>query len=223
MVAAAAGESSIVLSMRAWRTELSAAAIAALVILGVAIPGRAACPSPPAEVTIDVQAGQPAIDNSLPQPALQRIAGSAHHAGRTLGLYKAEFKATWRVGLRQRRDEQATCRWVESVALTLAIFDRRIYVVRERRPGTCAYDAVLAHERKHQAVDDALIREYVPRLRRVIEAAVPPGALAKEQALTQPIGVAIQRELAAMSAARAARQAAVDSPHEYRRVRAACG
>src|SRR6185312_5691798 len=149
-----------------------------------------------------------AIDNSLPQPALQQIAGSAHHGGRTLGLYKAKLKATWRVGLRQRRDEQATCRWVTRVALTLALAERRIYVVRGRRPGTCAYDAVLAHERKHQAVDDALIREYVPLLRRAIEAAVPPGAPASEQALTQPVGAAIQRELAAMSTARAARQAA---------------
>lgn len=208
-------------------TRTGAAALIAMAstALGMAASGSAiaACSSPPAEVTIDVQAGEPAIDNSLPQPALQQIAGSAHHAGHTLGLYNAKLKATWRVGLRQRRDEQGTCHWVTRVALTLALAERRIYVVRERRPGTCAYDAVLAHERKHQAVDDALIRDYVPRLRRAIEAALPPGAAASEQTLIQPIGAALKRELAAMSAARAARQAAVDSPHEYRRVRAACG
>jgi hypothetical protein len=213
--------------MRGWLARIGAAALMALTSAAfgraMSAPAAAACPSPRAAVTIDVQAGDPVIDNSLPQPALQQIAGSAHHAGRTLGLYKAELKETWRVDLRQRRDASETCRWVHSVSLTLVLAERRIYVVRARRPGTCAYDAVLAHERKHQAVDDALIREFVPRLRRAIEAALPPGAAASEEALTQPISAAIQRELAAMSAARAARQAAVDTPHEYRRVRAACG
>jgi hypothetical protein len=111
--------------------------------------------------------------------------------------------------------------------------DRMIYIVRERHPGACPYDSVLAHERKHQAADDAVLAEYRPRIARAASraiAALPPPSpvpLAQgdraEARLTTAVAHALQRVLDAMNAARAARQRSIDSPGEYRRVRAACG
>ena len=46
---------------------------------------------------------------------------------------------------------------------------RVIYIVRERHPGSCPYESVLAHERKHQATDEAVLVEHLPRLRRAAE------------------------------------------------------
>ena len=110
---------------------------------------------------------------------------------------------------------------------------RTIYIIRARQPGTCAYESVLAHERKHQAVDDALLAEEVPRLRGEIAHAlaalpardpIPMHKAADVSAkLSELIAAVVKRSTSALFAKRAARQAEVDSPQEYRRVRAACG
>jgi len=125
------------------------------------------------------------------------------------------------------------CRWIDEVAITITAAPRTIYVTRERRPGTCPYDSVLMHERKHQAADEAVIAEFAPRLKqkvaRALAALRPPApvprsdAAAVERRLTAAVERAVNGELRALEAARHARQAAIDTPGEYRRVAAACG
>jgi hypothetical protein len=110
---------------------------------------------------------------------------------------------------------------------------RTIYIVQARQPGTCAYESVLAHERKHQAADDAILAEQLPRLRIEIAdalAELPPRhsvpmhkAADASARLSELITSVVKRSTSALFAARAARQAEVDNPQEYRRVRAACG
>jgi hypothetical protein len=58
-------------------------------ILGAASAAAAQpiCPTPTADVRIELHVPPPVIDNTLPQPALQSLAGMQHHDGRTLGLY----------------------------------------------------------------------------------------------------------------------------------------
>jgi hypothetical protein len=212
--------------------------LAVLLLAATALPlapARAALACPPSKpaVAVVIEAAAPTIDNTLPQPALQKLAGKAHHGGRAQGLYRAAFKTRWHAVIGRRSDAGQTCRWIEQVTVEIAVRDRMIYIIRERRPGGCPYDSVLAHERKHQAADDAVLAEYRLLLQRSAERAItalPPSApvpLAqgdKEEArLTAAIAAAVQRGLDAMSTARAARQIAIDSPAEYRRVRAACG
>src|SRR5260370_7969743 len=44
-------------------------------------PARAlTCPASRPAVQVSVKAAEPAIDNTLPQPALQKLAGKAYHA-----------------------------------------------------------------------------------------------------------------------------------------------
>jgi len=51
-----------------------------------------------------------------------------------------------------------------------------IYILRDRHPGSCPYESALAHERKHQAADEAALAEHrtapswrlCPRTRRCI-------------------------------------------------------
>jgi hypothetical protein len=214
------------------------AGLAALLLAAATLPwapARAslACPTSKPAVAVVIEAQAPTIDNTLPQPALQKLAGKAHHGGRAQGLYRAAFKTRWRAVIGRRSDAAETCRWINRVTVEIAVSDRMIYIIRERRPGGCPYDSVLAHERKHQAADDAVLAEYRTQLQRAAERAIsalPPTApvpLARgdkeETRLTAAIAKALQHGLDAMSAARAARQAAIDTPAEYRRVRAACG
>jgi hypothetical protein len=190
------------------------------------------CPASKPEVTVELSIAEPVIDNALPQPKLQTLAGHHHRYGRTQGLYRADLEVGWRARFRRSDADGETCVWVDQLAVTLAIPRRLIYIVRERHPGSCAYESALAHERKHQAADEAVLAEHRARLQRVAEDAAAAllrvetreaDAEALKARLTASIAAAVTREFAALAKARTERQAAIDTPAEYRRVRAACG
>lgn len=217
--------------MMRWTVSLAAVLLAALP-RGAALAALACPPSTPA-IDVAVAVPSPTIDNTLTQPALQQLAGKTHHGGRTLGYYRAELNVRWRTATAWRSLGTEACHWIERVTIDVALADRKIYILRARQPGTCAYDSVLAHERKHQRVDEAVVAEYRPLLARAAERAVAalplPSAVAvdagaaEEARLIGAVETALQQSVAAMNAARAARQAAVDTPAEYRRLGAACG
>jgi len=216
------------------RAAVALALAAALAVALAAAPAEAlTCPVPHPVVRLGIDVATPDIDNTLPQPALQRLAGADHHRGRTQGLYRGGIRTRWRTRIAERSMAGVVCRWIDEVAITITAAPRTIYVTRERRPGTCPYDSVLMHERKHQAADEAVIAEFAPRLKqkvaRALAALRPPApvprsdAAAVERRLTAAVERAVNGELRALEAARHARQAAIDTPGEYRRVAAACG
>lgn len=215
--------------MKARRSDWIAGGLLIVAAASSAPAGAApACPPSRAAVTVEFTFAEPTIDNTLWQPALQQLAGKGHLFGRTQGLYRADLEVSWRA--RVRRD--AACRWVDEVTVTIAMPSRVIYITRERHPGSCPYDSVLAHERKHQAADEAVVSEYRPRLKRAAEEAVAARAAtpvsdgdgaAAQARLTAPIDAALKHGFALLAKARAERQAAIDTPAEYNRVRAACG
>jgi hypothetical protein len=214
------------------------AKIAVLGLAGVALATVApldaapACPASKPDVTVELNIAEPVVDNALPQTKLQTLAGHQHHYGRTQGLYRADLEVGWRARIRTSDVAGATCRWVDEVTVTVTMPKRTIYIVHDRHPGSCRYESVLAHERKHQATDEAVLSEHRPRLQRVAEEAAATLARAGTDAaegdavkakLTAPIAAALKRAFAALAKARAERQAAIDTPAEYRRVRAVCG
>jgi hypothetical protein len=210
--------------------------IAALALVaGLAAPAQATayCAPSSAVVAMEADLPEPVVDNSLPQPTLQDFAGKRYHGGRTLGLYRMTLTIDWTARLVRSAVDGKICLSIDHVTLHVAMSSRRIYIVRERRPGTCAYESVLAHERKHQVVDDEVMTEELPRLRASVARAIvalPPtspipaaDAAIAERLLTQPVAEAVQSGWDELAAARAARQATVDTADEYSRVRAACG
>jgi hypothetical protein len=216
------------------RGAITALAIsAAILVAASAAAAQPLCPTQNADVRIELDVPRPAIDNTLPQPALQSLAGMHHHGGRTLGLYRTELKMSSTGRLAQHQAGEDVCVTVDRVTVRISMPLRTIYIVRARQPGTCAYESVLAHERKHQAVDDVLLAHELPQLRVEIAnalAALPSrhsvamdkaaDASAKLSELTASI---VKRSTSALFAALAARQAEIDNPQEYRRVRVACG
>jgi len=213
-------------------SAVSLAPCLAILVAASAAAAQPLCPTPTADVRIELNVPAPAVDNSLPQPALQSLAGMRHHDGRTLGLYRTELKMSSTAHLAQHQVGDEICVAVDRVTVRISMPLRTIYIVRARQPGTCGYESVLAHERKHQAADDALLAEQVPRLRVEIADAlaelpprdsVPVDKAADASAeLSKLIATVVKRSTSALFAARAARQAEVDNPQEYRRVRAAC-
>jgi hypothetical protein len=212
----------------------SVAFVAAVATTGFGGTARAALDCPPSQpvVIMDVRAAVPTIDNTLPQSSLQQLAGVAYHRGRAEGLYKAQIGARPGVLVMRRGKGGETCLWIDKVTVTITWPMRKIYIVRNLPPGSCNYEAVLGHERKHQATDDAVLSEYVPRFRTQLEAtirALPPPrpvplaqADAEENRLVGMITTTLERTVNTMRDVRHVRQAFVDTPDEYRRVGAAC-
>jgi hypothetical protein len=205
----------------------------AILIAPLSASAQQICSTPNNEVRVELNVPSPSIDNSLPQPALQDLAGKQHHGGRTMGLYSTELKTSFAAHLARREAGEEVCITIDRVTLRISMPVRTIYIVRARQPGSCGYESVLAHERKHEAADDAVLAEQSRRLRLGIAdalAALPPPkpvplaeSVAVSARLNELIAAVVKRGISALFAARAAAQAQVDSPQEYRRVRAACG
>lgn len=209
----------------------------ALVVLLSPHPARAAtpraCPASKPEVTLLLRLPEPTIDNSLTQPRLQELSGKAYHDGHTMGLYRMELQYGIEAVVMAQESAAGLCQWIERVTVRVVLSPRQIYVVRERKPGTCPYDAVLAHERKHKAIDDEVFRNSAPRLKRVLESAiagmppedpVPPAEEAvNKRRLVAPLREVFQSAVDEVMVERNVRQTHLDNPGEYRRVGAACG
>lgn len=201
--------------------------------LWLSAPAAAALECPPSYPAIEVasRTNEPEIDNTLPQLAVKRMAEDAQYRGRPLGLYRARIHADVRTLLGVRTEGDQACVRVEKVTIEFELRDRRIWIIRERQPGTCEYDVVLDHERKHQAVDDAVLHDGAERLRTAVAASVeeipatpvPRAELeAAQRRAAQTVTTAFRRAMREVAADRNRRQAAIDTPREYRRVGAAC-
>jgi hypothetical protein len=212
---------------------VSLAPWAAILVAASASAAQPTCPKQSADVRVELNVPAPSIDNTLPQPALQSLARMHHHGGRALGLYRTELKMSSTARLAQHQVGDEVCVAADQVTVRISMPLRTIYIIRARQPGTCGYESVLAHERKHQAADDAIFAEQIPRLRIEIADALaelpPRHSVPMHKAddasarLSELIASVVKRSTSALFAARAARQAEVDNPREYRRVRAACG
>lgn len=195
------------------------------------------CPQRNPTITIEVTSPAPRIDRSrsrdtLSRKSIERPTDNVH----TLGLYSALWRMTASREVASLvesggRDNRG-CAWLDKVAVRIEASPRLIHMARELRPRSCRYAAVLEHERKHVAVDDAVLAEGIATLR----AELP--RLLGELRTAQPVPLAdledVRRRFIdesetrintlwqAISDERTRRQSAVDSPEEYARVDAQC-
>ncbi|MBM3523431.1 MAG: hypothetical protein FJX57_10780 [Alphaproteobacteria bacterium] len=195
------------------------------------------CPHREPRITIEVASPEPRIDRSRSREALGRKSGEQRPGNvHTLGLYSAlwrmsasrEVASLVESGARENRG----CAWLDKVAVRIEASPRLIHMARELKPRSCRYAAVLEHERKHVAVDDAVLAEGVATLRTELPRVL--GELRTEQ----PVPLAgledIRRRFIdesetrinalwqAISDERTRRQLDIDSPEEYARVDAQC-
>lgn len=212
---------------------------AAAVLLGwlfVAPAAALTCPPEPVEVTVELRAVEPRIDRSMARAELARLSGATRGDTHTLGMYGATWtirSQTWLQYLREEGVPQPRgCVWLSSVHLTVVIDPRLIRVARELRPASCRYRSVMAHERKHQAVDDDVLARRLPWLRGHLAQALAelrsdtpqPDETLDDfgtelmQRATRIVGAAWQE----IVAERDRLQASIDTPEEYERVRREC-
>ncbi len=145
------------------------------------------------------------------------------------GLHEGSLglASSTKLGYRINEWLELSCLYYDSVTIEIRL-NPVIYVVREFRPGSCAYNAVLAHEKKHTAVDRAIVGKYAPLIGREVQKAVnAAGALGPypiadmksvQDRMTRHIQNAVSSLELQMTEEQARRQQDVDSLEEYQSV-----
>jgi hypothetical protein len=222
------------------RRKILAALAWATVLLGLthsqalaAPPPNCAAKAPTIDFIFDFPA--PVLDNTLSQPELQRLADSSgieRHGGRTLGLYWLKLGVPFTMNVRGVTSGDTVCMSVADISVRIVAQERRIYVMKEWKEGTCPYTSILAHERKHQAVDDKLLRERAAIAKRkiaeavarigVVSVAKSQQASAQERLKTLVNDSIVKQVTEQILDVRKKAQADVDAGLEYSRVSASC-
>lgn len=121
------------------------------------------------------------------------------------------------------------CGTIHSVTIRLRLMERVVHVAREAGADRCLFDEVLAHERRHVAVDEAFLTEAARIAHAELERrgrnyvafdGATPQALNAE--LDRMFGADLERISDRLTRLRLQRQAAVDSPQEDARMRRVC-
>lgn len=151
---------------------------AAGVLLGTspAAAARCAFDGTPATVSVTVNDGQVAIDNSQDRTQLsqlrRRTGGQLGNLRESAGWRSAGLTIShtgYRLNVRVEAKEMGAgrvCARLTEAALDVGLQKLDVYVARRYVPGSCAYRTVLAHEYQHVAIFRNELRRHVPSMQR---------------------------------------------------------
>ncbi|MHA1153095.1 MAG: hypothetical protein ACTSQ7_10610 [Alphaproteobacteria bacterium] len=202
-------------------------------VLAASAQATADCPGDPGidhDIGLKIDIPEPRLHHDLSIAQLDRM---APHGPRqqVLGLAEAGLEFGWSVRFEWQQRGAGYCFWVRRTELAIRQPSPDIYVAREYRRGSCAYRAILTHERQHMSISRDQINRYLPRLRWVLTSLrIPTGerpvfvtsaeaAKAEARALMKELAEPLFQE---MAQALRAEQAKLDSPASYRRLRKQC-
>ena len=120
------------------------------------------------------------------------------------------------------------CYWVTELDARLGGADQEVYVAGNYAPGTCEYQTVLDHESTHVAINQEVLRAYVPILGQALRGAVrqrfpvisrDPGLADR---MSEMLMASVEPVYDQMIAELRRRNAAIDTPENYRRTSALC-
>lgn len=200
----------------------------------------AVCPAglPPPEVSLTVERGALRIDHSLDPEQIgglrNRLRGAGALApgqGRTVGLTVAALRIG--KGTRGRLHAVEPGHWcvqVTHIDLRIGFVDQTVYVPRGYAPGSCEYEAVLAHERAHVednlSVLHSLKRAFKERAEVLALSMNPVPVTSRAEARSLPLEL-VDAALAPLADdftdAQADHAARRDTQDEYAAVAAQCG
>ena len=206
----------------------------ALVGLGWASPAPAAvCPSQTGSYRVDVPIELPSVeihhDRSRAQLGLLAFHGPT---SRVLGVTASKLRAGTATHYGHRPLEgEGVCFWVDRIEVMLRYEVLDIYIASEYTSGSCQYQAILTHEKRHAKVARTYLDDYVQTIRSALASLAIPksrdprlvenvtGAQQKTQAtiesLLKPIIARLRKDMKEA-------QNRVDTPTEYRRVEKQC-
>lgn len=153
---------------------------------------------------------------------------------RVPGLTSTEYslKKNLSVSFSQSPGDERVCVWLDSLNIDFSYSKLDVYVAREYPAGTCPYAELLSHEGQHVAAYRQIHEEYIDKLKEAFQEASELPTQAKPiWAENKNQGEALVKRLADETAAPvmarlkeelAQRQAALDTPENYRQLQARC-
>lgn len=189
----------------------------------------------PIQVKVDIQVAPLRRDYGRSLAQLASMPGRAPgpvgaSTGHILGLSQAKYGEQSQLGaMVQPMGDGTYCGGANMLTVAFGYQERIVYVARELPQGSCIHAEVLKHEMRHIAVDEQLLREFAPTIKRRLEATLtqvkPVRARSKDQAmnaLQQPVNAALRQMMQEFGQERDRRQAEVDTVAEYERVSRSC-
>ncbi len=169
------------------------------------------------------------IDNTVGFRSLTVMKGQARPGQVVLGLTRTESIVSINVGGRLLTDPASGYECIAPhIEIKLYYPPIVVYVSREFRPGSCAYEEVLAHEMRHLNTYLDYLPQAEARVRQALERRFEDKPLYARIGQAQSL---LQREIdrgwmpyiKSEMAKVEALQAAIDSPQEYTRLGKVCG
>lgn len=181
---------------------------------------------------VAISAPQVVLDHSR---SLDQLDARRSHAGwRTTGITSYELESAFSATFEfQPIGNGRGCLRPSAISPRLKVLKHVIYIAREFPKGSCEYRSVLAHERRHAAINTELRNAFAEGLRRAFDNAAQRLRRARPIAAADFDRVA-RRELARWkrlfrrieadhSRGLSGRQARIDTAAEYLRVQRSCG
>jgi hypothetical protein len=170
-----------------------------------------------------------AQSDALPFSKLTAMSGGSSPYHRTVGLTQARLSYTTNIqvrGIEERSSGKVCVR--PTVHVDVSISPINVYVASEYRDDKCKHEAILEHEQKHVAVNNAYVAEVAPKLQAELSRAVGSkvlyaGSMASgEEEIKRTVSDVLAAFMDSSERELAERQNAIDTPEEYARVEAAC-
>jgi hypothetical protein len=168
------------------------------------------------------------IDNTLSFRALTALKGRAPANAYVLGLTRTQGRLSIGLAGALIKDPLSDSECIApKIDVSLYYTPIVIYVGREFRPGTCAYQEILAHEMRHLKA----YRDHLPKVERTVRSALAerfdsrplyaregPARAALQREIDDGWMPYMKRELASVER----QQQAIDTPAEYARLSRVC-
>jgi hypothetical protein len=182
------------------------------------------------DVDVTIQLPEVRLDRSLSRA---QLGGMALHGPneRDVGLTKSNLEIARVATYLTYPAEGGLCFWVGRINVTLRYHSLDVYAAKEYRSDSCAYRAILEHEKRHVTVVRRNIQRYLPRIESALASLIIPKARAPKLVASMAAGEAdmerifdklmtpIQNEIDAVLSRE---QAKIDTPQSYARVRGKC-
>lgn len=207
----------------------------ALLALPAAAQGMDCGAFPPVALSLDIAVAPLQRNDGLGIAQLGRLPGrspgpAGAARGHVLGLTQARYGEQSQVSaLFQRLPDGSYCASASKLEVSFGYQERTVFIARELPAGSCVHGEVLAHEMRHVAVDEALLREFAPLIRRRLDEAVarmaPVRSRSQQQAMAavrRPLEQAMRAVMQEFGRERDRRQARIDTVEEYARIREVC-
>ena len=178
------------------------------------------------DVRVEVPAAR--LDRSRSRDELNQSA--FHGPGtNTLGLMQSQLELRDSVQFGAVPIDGGHCYWVQTIDLVIRYRSLDIFVASEYRRDSCAYRAILSHERDHARVARDYLNRFEPRFRQALNTLdIPrPGRPSFTQGkpkteVRRLVEGLVRPVFDELNATMSRAQAALDTPEQYARIQARC-